>query len=116
MPIWYKPYGEGLYCSKYEYELQFSYLTSVRSCYDEGKRSAETLTMDYYRGADVEVRITRIFNTYGPRMCLDDGRVVSNFVAQTRSFQYVSDLVCHALPEELVVVDYLSASGCFFPT
>ncbi|AQK99532.1 UDP-glucuronic acid decarboxylase 1-like [Zea mays] len=80
----------------------------VRSCYDEGKRTAETSTMDYHRGAGVEVRIARIFNTYGPRMCLDDGRVVSNFVAQalrrqpmtvygdgkqTRSFQYVSDLV-----------------------
>lgn len=80
----------------------------VRSCYDEGKRVAETLTMDYHRGAGVEVRIARIFNTYGPRMCIDDGRVVSNFVAQalrkepmtvygdgkqTRSFQYVSDLV-----------------------
>ncbi|XP_022767472.1 UDP-glucuronic acid decarboxylase 1-like isoform X2 [Durio zibethinus] len=79
-----------------------------RSCYDEGKRTAETLTMDYHRGAGVEVRIARIFNTYGPRMCLDDGRVVSNFVAQairqqpmtvygdgkqTRSFQYVSDLL-----------------------
>ncbi|XP_010259550.1 PREDICTED: UDP-glucuronic acid decarboxylase 2-like [Nelumbo nucifera] len=80
----------------------------VRSCYDEGKRTAETLTMDYHRGANVEVRIARIFNTYGPRMCIDDGRVVSNLVAQalrkepltvygdgkqTRSFQYVSDLV-----------------------
>ncbi|KAF8117888.1 hypothetical protein N665_0008s0228 [Sinapis alba] len=80
----------------------------VRSCYDEGKRTAETLTMDYHRGANVEVRIARIFNTYGPRMCIDDGRVVSNFVAQalrkepmtvygdgkqTRSFQFVSDLV-----------------------
>ncbi|KAG8374292.1 hypothetical protein BUALT_Bualt11G0116400 [Buddleja alternifolia] len=80
----------------------------VRSCYDEGKRTAETLAMDYHRGAGVEVRIARIFNTYGPRMCLDDGRVVSNFVAQairkqpmtvygdgkqTRSFQFVSDLV-----------------------
>jgi UDP-glucuronate decarboxylase len=54
----------------------------VRSCYDEGKRTAETLTMDYHRGADVQVRIARIFNTYGPRMCIDDGRVVSNFVAQ----------------------------------
>ncbi|KAL0669080.1 hypothetical protein Bca4012_031784 [Brassica carinata] len=53
-----------------------------RSCYDEGKRTAETLAMDYHRGAGVEVRIARIFNTYGPRMCLDDGRVVSNFVAQ----------------------------------
>ncbi|XP_042489330.1 UDP-glucuronic acid decarboxylase 1-like [Macadamia integrifolia] len=80
----------------------------VRSCYDEGKRTAETLAMDYHRGAAVEVRIARIFNTYGPRMCIDDGRVVSNFVAQvlrkqpmtvygdgkqTRSFQFVSDLV-----------------------
>ncbi|KAL5711134.1 UDP-glucuronate decarboxylase [Ranunculus cassubicifolius] len=79
-----------------------------RSCYDEGKRTAETLSMDYHRGAGVEVRIARIFNTYGPRMCIDDGRVVSNFVAQalrrqpmtvygdgkqTRSFQFVSDLV-----------------------
>uniref|UniRef100_M8AYH3 UDP-glucuronate decarboxylase n=1 Tax=Aegilops tauschii TaxID=37682 RepID=M8AYH3_AEGTA len=85
--------------------LRFS---GVRSCYDEGKRTAETLTMDYHRGGGVAVRIARIFNTYGPRMCLDDGRVVSNFVAQalrkhpmtvygdgkqTRSFQYVSDLV-----------------------
>uniref|UniRef100_A0A7N0UWE3 UDP-glucuronate decarboxylase n=1 Tax=Kalanchoe fedtschenkoi TaxID=63787 RepID=A0A7N0UWE3_KALFE len=80
----------------------------VRSCYDEGKRTAETLAMDYHRGLGIEVRIARIFNTYGPRMCIDDGRVVSNFVAQalrkepltvygdgkqTRSFQYVSDLV-----------------------
>ncbi|XP_024982883.1 UDP-glucuronic acid decarboxylase 1-like isoform X1 [Cynara cardunculus var. scolymus] len=80
----------------------------VRSCYDEGKRTAETLTMDYHRNDGLEVRIARIFNTYGPRMCLDDGRVVSNFVSQairkqpmtvygdgkqTRSFQYVSDLV-----------------------
>nr|CAB3477056.1 unnamed protein product [Digitaria exilis] len=83
-------------------------IIGVRSCYDEGKRTAETLTMDYHRGANLEVRIARIFNTYGPRMCIDDGRVVSNFVAQalrkepltvygdgkqTRSFQYVSDLV-----------------------
>lgn len=80
----------------------------VRSCYDEGKRVAETLTFDYMREHDVEVRVIRIFNTYGPRMALDDGRVVSNFVAQalkgvpltiygdgkqTRSFQYVSDLI-----------------------
>lgn len=79
-----------------------------RSCYDEGKRIAETLTMDYHREHNLEVRIMRIFNTYGPRMALDDGRVVSNFVAQaltgkpltiygegtqTRSFQYIADLV-----------------------
>ncbi|CAI7920946.1 unnamed protein product [Closterium sp. NIES-54] len=80
----------------------------TEDCYDEGKRVAETLTMDYHRGAGVDVRIARIFNTYGPRMCIDDGRVVSNFVAQalrkeamtvygdgkqTRSFQYIDDLV-----------------------
>ncbi|KAL4441845.1 hypothetical protein ABPG77_003761 [Micractinium sp. CCAP 211/92] len=79
-----------------------------RSCYDEGKRAAECLTMDYHREHGQEVRIVRIFNTYGPRMALDDGRVVSNFVSQalkgepltlfgdgkqTRSFQYVSDLI-----------------------
>ncbi|GMH35194.1 hypothetical protein BSKO_03062 [Bryopsis sp. KO-2023] len=79
-----------------------------RSCYDEGKRFGETLAMDYHRMHGVEIRIIRIFNTYGPRMALDDGRVVSNFVSQalrnqpltvygdgsqTRSFQYVSDLI-----------------------
>ncbi|MDC3044232.1 SDR family oxidoreductase [bacterium] len=80
----------------------------VRSCYDEGKRVAETLCFDYQRMNDVEVRVARIFNTYGPRMLPDDGRVVSNFIvqalrgqpltlygdgSQTRSFCYVSDLV-----------------------
>lgn len=80
----------------------------VRSCYDEGKRVAETLMMDYYRQNNVDIKICRIFNTYGPRMSLDDGRVVSNFVfqalrgepltvhgdgSQTRSFCYVSDLI-----------------------
>lgn len=80
----------------------------VRSCYDEGKRVAETLVMDYHRSNNVDVRIIRIFNTYGPRMLFNDGRVVSNFVyqairgepltlygdgSQTRSFCYVDDLV-----------------------
>ena len=80
----------------------------VRSCYDEGKRIAETLCMDYKRMHGTEVRITRIFNTYGPRMLPDDGRVVSNFIVQalrgdaltiygegnqTRSFCYVDDLI-----------------------
>jgi UDP-glucuronate decarboxylase len=80
----------------------------IRSCYDEGKRAAETLFMDYHRQHQVDIRIARIFNTYGPRMALDDGRVVSNFIVQalsgknitvygdgnqTRSFCYVSDLV-----------------------
>lgn len=80
----------------------------IRSCYDEGKRVAETLTFDYHRENKVDVRVARIFNTYGPRMLENDGRVVSNFVVQalrgnpltvygegqqTRSFCYVSDLV-----------------------
>ncbi len=79
-----------------------------RSCYDEGKRAAECLMMDYHRQNDVRVKIVRIFNTYGPRMALNDGRVVSNFVvqalkgeditvygdgSQTRSFCYVDDMV-----------------------
>ena len=80
----------------------------VRSCYDEGKRVAEALMMDYHRQFGVDIRIVRIFNTYGPRMALNDGRVVSNFIVQalqgeditiygkgeqTRSFCYVSDLI-----------------------
>jgi UDP-glucuronate decarboxylase len=80
----------------------------IRSCYDEGKRAAETLTMDYQRQFNVETRIARIFNTYGPNMSKDDGRVVSNFIVQAlrnepltvygdgsqiRSFCFVSDLV-----------------------
>ena len=80
----------------------------IRSCYDEGKRLAETLMMDYHRKSGVDIKIVRIFNTYGPRMAFGDGRVVSNFVlqalknepitvygdgSQTRSFCYVSDMV-----------------------
>lgn len=80
----------------------------IRSNYDEGKRGAETLFMDFYRQYGVDIKIIRIFNTYGPKMEKDDGRVVSNFInqalnneditiygdgGQTRSFQYVSDLV-----------------------
>lgn len=80
----------------------------IRSCYDEGKRVAETLMMDYYRQHKVDIRIIRIFNTYGPYMHENDGRVVSNFIvqalrgqnltvygdgSQTRSFCYVNDLV-----------------------
>ena len=80
----------------------------IRSCYDEGKRVAETLMMDYHRQNGVDIRIIRIFNTYGPRMAENDGRVVSNFIVQalrgedltvygegnqTRSFCYVDDLV-----------------------
>ena len=80
----------------------------IRSCYDEGKRVAETLMMDYHRQNNVDIRIVRIFNTYGPKMAENDGRVVSNFILQalkgeditvygqgeqTRSFCFVSDLV-----------------------
>lgn len=80
----------------------------IRSCYDEGKRAAETLMMDYHRQNKVDIKIMRIFNTYGPRMLADDGRVVSNFIvqalkgeditvygkgSQTRSFCYVDDLI-----------------------
>ena len=80
----------------------------IRSCYDEGKRCAETLMMDYHRQNKVDIRIVRIFNTYGPNMDLNDGRVVSNFIvqalkneditiygdgSQTRSFCYVDDLI-----------------------
>ncbi|TYQ23710.1 SDR family oxidoreductase [Pseudanabaena sp. UWO311] len=82
--------------------------TGIRSCYDEGKRVAETITFDYHRQFGVEIRVARIFNTHGERMLENDGRVVSNFVvqalkgipltiygdgSQTRSFCYVSDLV-----------------------
>lgn len=80
----------------------------IRSCYDEGKRMAETLFFDYHRQHNVEIKVMRIFNTYGPRMNPDDGRVVSNFIVQalrgdditiygdgkqTRSFCYVDDLI-----------------------
>ena len=79
-----------------------------RSCYDEGKRVAETIFMEYHKKRDVDIRIVRIFNTYGPRMADNDGRVISNFIlqalkndqitiygdgSQTRSFQYISDLI-----------------------
>lgn len=80
----------------------------IRSCYDVGKRSAETLFMDYHRQNQVEIKIVRIFNTYGPKMNINDGRVISNFIVQalenkditiygdgtqTRSFQYIDDLI-----------------------
>lgn len=80
----------------------------IRSCYDEGKRCAETLMMDYHRQNNVDIKIVRIFNTYGPNMAVNDGRVVSNFIiqalkgeditiygdgSQTRAFCYVDDLI-----------------------
>ena len=95
----------------------------IRSCYDEGKRMAETLTMDYHRQNDVDVRVIRIFNTYGPNMHPQDGRVVSNFIIQalkgeditiygngeqTRSFCYVTDLV-----EGMIAM--MNQDGCIGP-
>jgi len=93
----------------------------LRSCYDEGKRVAETLMMDYYRQNKVDIKIVRIFNTYGPRMAVDDGRVISNFIvqalrkepltvygdgSQTRSFCYVSDLI-EGLEKMMATEDFL---------
>jgi len=93
-----------------QHETYFGRVNTVgpRSCYDEGKRAAEALMMAFHRQENVDIRIARIFNTFGPRMHINDGRVVSNFIIQalkgssftvygsgnqTRSFQYVSDLV-----------------------
>jgi len=94
----------------------------IRSCYDEGKRAAESLMMDYHRQNGVRIKIVRIFNTYGPRMAINDGRVVSNFIvqalrgeditiygdgSQTRSFCYCDDLITGMIammesPEEII--------------
>jgi UDP-glucuronate decarboxylase len=97
----------------------------IRSCYDEGKRCAETLFTDYHRAHGTDIRIARIFNTYGPRMALEDGRVISNFARQvlsgepltvygeghqTRSFCYVDDLV-----EGLLRLMAYAGSDCFEP-
>ena len=97
-----------------------------RACYDEGKRVAETLMMDYHRQHRLDIRLPRIFNTYGPHMNVDDGRVVSNFVVQalrgqdltiygdgqqTRSFCFVSDLV-----DGLVALMSYEGEGCHEPT
>jgi UDP-glucuronate decarboxylase len=95
----------------------------IRSCYDEGKRVAETLMMDYHRQNNVDIRIARIFNTYGPRMQENDGRVVSNFIGQalrgetitiygdgeqTRSFCYVDEMING-------LVRLMNASDCYEP-
>jgi UDP-glucuronate decarboxylase len=94
----------------------------LRSCYDEGKRCAETLFMDYHRQSNVKIKIIRIFNTYGPKMQPNDGRVVSNFIlqalsnkditiygdgSQTRSFMYVDDLIEGMMKMILSPVDFL---------
>ncbi len=101
-------YGDPLEHPQQEHQWGHVNPIGIRSCYDEGKRVAETLMMDYHRQHNVDIRIVRIFNTYGPNMAQNDGRVVSNFIiqalkneditiygdgSQTRSFCYVSDLV-----------------------
>lgn len=101
-------YGDPLVHPQFENYWGNVNPVGIRSCYDEGKRCAETLCMDYHRQCGVKVKIIRIFNTYGPRMLPDDGRVVSNMIVQalkgepltvfgnggqTRSFQYIDDLV-----------------------
>jgi len=97
--------------------------TGIRACYDEGKRCAETLMFDYHRQHKVDIRVVRIFNTYGPRMANNDGRVVSNFIThalegkdmtvygdgkQTRSFCYVSDMIDG-------MVKMMNQDGCIGP-
>ena len=101
-------YGNPLLNPQNEHYLGNVNCLGPRSCYDEGKRCAETLFMDYYRQHNLNIKIVRIFNTYGPNMLLNDGRVVSNFIVQalqnkditvygdgtqTRSFCYVSDMI-----------------------
>lgn len=101
-------YGDPLHHPQHESDWGNVNPIGPRACYDEGKRCAETLFFDYHRVHGVAIRVARIFNTYGPRMAIDDGRVVSNFIvaalqnkpitiygtgAQTRSFCFVDDLV-----------------------
>ena len=101
-------YGDPLVHPQKEYDWGNVNPIGIRSCYDEGKRIAETLSAEYARKYDLDVRMVRIFNTYGPMMRADDGRVISNFIvqalkgedltvygdgSQTRSFQFVDDLV-----------------------
>ena len=115
-------YGDPLVSPQSETYLGNVNCTGPRACYDEGKRIAETLAFDYYRVHDLQVRVARIFNTYGPRMAATDGRVVTSFVhqalrsepltvygdgSQTRSFCYVDDLVAGLLA--------LMDSGCLQP-
>jgi UDP-glucuronate decarboxylase len=101
-------YGDPLSSPQVESDWGNVNPIGVRACYDEGKRAAETLFFDYYRQFGLNIKVVRIFNTYGPRMDLNDGRVVSNFIVQalqnapitiygngmqTRSFCYISDLI-----------------------
>jgi UDP-glucuronate decarboxylase len=101
-------YGDPVVSPQYEEYWGNVNPIGIRSCYDEGKRAAETLTFDYHRQFGLDIRLARIFNTYGPRMDMNDGRAVSNFIVQalrgdpitiygdgtqTRSFCYVDDLI-----------------------
>lgn len=127
-------YGDALVHPQHEHYFGNVNPLGIRSCYDEGKRVAETWAVDYVRAFDVDARLVRIFNTYGPKMHPQDGRVVSNFIMQalrgealtlygtgeqTRSFQYVSDLVeafrrYMALPKDAVRA-FASAHGFDIP-
>jgi len=101
-------YGEPEITPQHEQYRGNTNMIGIRSCYDEGKRIAETLMTDYHRQYNVDIRIVRIFNTYGPNMDIDDGRVITNFIkqmkhndditiygdgSQTRSFCYIDDLL-----------------------
>ena len=101
-------YGDPLVHPQIEDYLGNVSPVGLRSCYDEGKRCSEALFMDYHRTHNINIKIVRIFNTYGPNMLINDGRVISNFInqainnkyitiygdgTQTRSFQYIDDLV-----------------------
>ena len=101
-------YGDPLFSPQQESYWGNVNPIGIRACYDEGKRASETLFFDYWRQYAVKIKVARIFNTYGPRMALEDGRVVSNFIvqalngtpitifgdgSQTRSFCYVDDLI-----------------------
>ncbi len=127
-------YGDALVHPQEEHYFGNVNTVGVRSCYDEGKRVAETLAADSVRLYDVDARLVRIFNTYGPRMHPQDGRVVSNFImqalrgenltvygsgAQTRSFQFVSDLIeafrCYMRLDKATVRAFASAHGFVMP-
>ena len=127
-------YGDPLVHPQEEHNWGNVNTIGIRSCYDEGKRVAETLVADYIRVYDVDARMVRIFNTYGPKMHPQDGRVISNFVmqalrneditiygdgSQTRSFQYVEDLITafrkYMAVEKSVIRSFFTAHGLGAP-
>lgn len=127
-------YGDPLVHPQEEHNWGNVNTIGIRSCYDEGKRVAETLVADYIRAYDVDARMVRIFNTYGPKMHPQDGRVISNFVmqalrneditiygdgSQTRSFQYFEDLITafrkYMAVEKSVIRTFFTAHGLGAP-